>query len=301
MASNLGDMVPIYTQRLDQLLAVGTLTSDLNMNQDLLGEFSGHGIVQIPDIDMDALGDYSRKDGFPAGDVNINWTPYKLQYDRGREFSIDVMDDEERLKIVTANIMGEFARTKVIPEVDAIRFARLAENRGTASAEASLQEITPETALKAILDAEDAIENAGVDPATCILYLTAAMRRAVREAQPYRIGQGEAPNGRFETFDDIRLRIVPQDRFVSKVKLDAGASGGSGGFSKDEAGKDLRFILVSPTACGAIQKHETLRYFPPEQNQAMDAHLWQYRLFHDLLVFKQKKDLIYVCDAGEAA
>ena len=45
--------------------------------------------------------------------------------ERDREFSIDVLDDEERAKLVSARAMGEFARTKVVPEVDGVKYSRL--------------------------------------------------------------------------------------------------------------------------------------------------------------------------------
>ena len=52
-------------------------------------------------------------------------------------------------------------------------------------------------------------------------------------------------------------------------------------------------MIVNPAAAAAIQKHQTLRYFPPEVNQDADAHKWQYRVFHDLLTYDNKASLIY--------
>ena len=57
-------------------------------------------------------------------------------------------------------------------------------------------------------------------------------------------------------------------------------------------------MLLSPAAAAAITKHEKLRYFAPDTNQKDDAHLWQYRLYHDLLVYQSKKGLIYASFAG---
>jgi hypothetical protein len=59
------------------------------------------------------------------------------------------------------------------------------------------------------------------------------------------------------------------------------------------AGKGINFLVAAPGSATGITKHQTLRYFAPEVNQAKDAHLWQYRLFHDLLVYEQQKALIY--------
>ena len=66
-----------------------------------------------------------------------------------------------------------------------------------------------------------------------------------------------------------------------------------GGYEKAADGKKLNFIVMHPEAAAAISKHEKLRYFSPDVNQADEAHKWQYRLFHDLLVYLQKNGLIY--------
>ena len=59
----------------------------------------------------------------------------------------------------------------------------------------------------------------------------------------------------------------------------------------------MDFVLMEKSAAKAIQKHENLRYFAPDVNQAKDAHLWQYRLFHDLFVMDNKRGLIYAYTA----
>lgn len=299
MANNLGDLVTKFTNRLDLLLMEGTKTADLNMNQDLLGDYQGAGIIKIPSITMDGLGDYDRANGFPAGDVDLTWEQYQMKHDRGREFSIDVMDDEERAMIVSANVMAEFARTKVIPEVDAIRFAALATAAGKTE---EMETVSKDTIEDAILTAEEVVGDTGVELTGCVLYVTSAVKRALRQAMPYHMDQGQAPDGRFETFDGIKLVTVPQDRFYTAVKLNDGKTGGQedGGYAKDEGAKDIRFMLVHPEAAAALQRHETLRYFSPEVYQAKNAHLWQYRLYHDLLVFKNKKALIYACTSQAA-
>lgn len=292
MANNLGGKVAAFTKRLDQVLERETCTADLNMNQDLLGEFTGKGSIKIAKIAMDGLADHERSGGFVAGGVSLDWEEMQLEFERDREFTIDVLDDEERELLVSANVMGEFARTKVVPEVDAIRFARLTANAGNKESAALT---TPEAVEKAILEAEEALQDAGKELSGCILYLTSRMKTLLRQAQPYRIGQGESPNGNFDTFDDMRIRVVPSARFYSAIDLLDGKSEGeeAGGYKKSGDGVGINFLVLSPDACAAITKHEKLRYFAPDVNQDDECHKWQYRLFHDLLVYENRKALIY--------
>lgn len=293
----LGAYVTKFTDRLDKIIEREALTSDLSMNGDLLGDMTSTGEIKVAKIAMDGLGNYDRAAGFAPGSVTTDWETLKLSYDRGRQFEVDAMDDEERAAIVSANVMAEFERTKVIPEVDAIRFAKLAQGAGTTVA-ANLT--APDAALDAVLAGEEAVEDTGANLAQCVLYCTSAVKGLLRKAQNYRIGQGEAPNGTFSTFDDMKIVTVPSSRFASKVTLNDGKTSGqqAGGYKAATDAAAINFLIVHPSAVAAIQKHQTLRYFAPDVNQGKDAHLWQYRVFHDLLVFESQKALIYAHTAA---
>lgn len=107
MANSLGSTITKFTTRLDKVIEQATLTSDLNINGDLVGEVSRTGEVKIAKIALQGLADYDRAKGFTSGDVTLDWETKKLEYDRGREFSIDYLDDEEHMLLVSANIMNE--------------------------------------------------------------------------------------------------------------------------------------------------------------------------------------------------
>lgn len=291
----LGSYVTKFTSNLDKICEREALTTDLTMNQDLVGEVNAAGEVKVAKMAMDGLGNYSRTDGFARGSVTTDWETVKLRYDRGREFEVDAMDDEERAAVVSANVMAEFERTKVIPEVDAVRFAAICANAGGTAAAALT---TADAALKAVLAGEQAVEDAGAQLSGCVLYCTSAVKGLLRQAQNYRIGQGEDPNGTFATFDEMKLVTVPSARFQSAVKLYDGKTTETldqtaGGFVPDTTAKAINFLIVDPSAVAAIAKHKQLRYFAPETNQAKDAHKWQYRIFHDLFVYENKKPLVY--------
>lgn len=292
MPNNLGNAVTKFTKRLDQVLTEGPVTSDLSLNQDLLGEFRGNGKIEIATIVMDGLADHVRGGGFVPGGMSLTWESYQLACERDREFSIDVMEDEERELLLSANAMNTFAREQVVPEVDAFRFARLTENAKNTAHEAF-------TAASAAMDAFDtaceAIQDEGGDPTKCILYCTPAYKTLLKKAQPWRIDEGGTPDRRFNSIDGVRIRPVPKDRFNSAIDLLDGKTSGEeqGGFKVAENALPLNFLMIDPRAAAAITKHEKLRYFSPDVNQNDDAHLWQYRLFHDLLVYANKKGLIY--------
>ncbi len=300
MANSLGNYIDKFTTKIDQIVTADTCTADLNMNQDLLGEYQGNGKIEIPTIAMDGLGDYDRSKGFPSGSASLTWTSYTMANDRGRSFEVDNVDDMERAAILSANLMNEFVRTKVVPEVDAVRFATLAANAGNSKSEALT---TASGALAAVETAEEAMLDLGMPLSECIFYHSAKMKTLLRQAVEYRLAPSQAPNTNFMTFDEMKMVNVERKRFYSAIDLydgvtDATASNGAnetvGGYVKASTGKDINFIVVHPAAAAALQRHEKLRYFAPDVNQGKDAHLWQYRLYHDLLVYLKKKELIYV-------
>lgn len=290
--NDLSNCIDKFTTRLDKVIAQETVTGDLNMNQDLVGEMSGNGKIEIATISMDGLATHKRGQGFTKGGISLKWNPYQLEYERDREFDIDVLDDDERAKLVSANVMGEFARTQVVPEVDAVRFAKLAKNAGT-TVKKDLS--GADETVAALLEAEQCMEDHGVKLSQCLFYHSAATKKLLRLSNKYDLSAGQAPNSNFSTYDEMKMIGVAGDRFYSAIKLLDGTTSGEekGGYEKATEGKALNFIVMAPEAAAAISKHEKLRYFSPDVNQSDDAHLWQYRLFHDLIVYAQKKGLIY--------
>lgn len=290
--NDLSNCIDKFTTRLDKVIAQETVTGDLNMNQDLVGEMSGNGKIEIATISMDGLATHKRGQGFTKGGISLKWNPYQLEYERDREFDIDVLDDDERAKLVSANVMGEFARTQVVPEVDAVRFAKLAKNAGT-TVKKDLS--GADETVAALLEAEQCMEDHGVKLSQCLFYHSAATKKLLRLSNKYDLSAGQAPNSNFSTYDEMKMIGVAGDRFYSAIELLDGTTSGEekGGYEKAAEGKALNFIVMAPEAAAAISKHEKLRYFSPDVNQSDDAHLWQYRLFHDLIVYAQKKGLIY--------
>ena len=299
MANDLSDVVKVYTQKLDELAEKASVTSDLDgYNQDMVRYLDNAGQVLLPSMTVAGLGDYSRTTGFPAGDVALKWTPYSLRYDRGREFSIDDMDDAEHLKLVSLNVMAKFVRDKVVPEVDAVRLSTYAANAGT-TVEATVTDYGD--ALDAMLQAEAAVEDhASLDG--FVYYTTSAWVAMLKKAVPWRFGRGDDPDARFETFDGIRLRVVPSSRLVTSVTVgsdgwaatkaaDSDQSHVTGKVSTDAV--KVNFLLLHPSAVCQVKRTEKQRYFAPNVNQDRDAHKWQYRLYHDAWVLGEQKKLIY--------
>ena len=97
-------------------------------------KFVGAGTVLLPDVAFSGLGDYDRDTGFPDGSITVANTPYELTMDRGRSFQLDAQDyDETGIPGLAGQVMGEFIRTKVVPETDAYVLSKLSKLAATKS------------------------------------------------------------------------------------------------------------------------------------------------------------------------
>ena len=115
-----------YTDKLDEVYQNAAITSVLDGDGSLVQMGANAGEMIIPKISMDGLADYSRNGGYVAGDVTLSSETVNFNYDRGRVFTVDALDNEETAGAAFGRLAGEFVRTKVAPEMDAFRFAAYA-------------------------------------------------------------------------------------------------------------------------------------------------------------------------------
>lgn len=81
-------------------------------------------------LEMDGLADYDRNEGYVGGSVSMKNATVKCNFERGRMFDVDALDNEETAGLAFGRLAGEFIRTKVVPELDAFRFACYAGKPG---------------------------------------------------------------------------------------------------------------------------------------------------------------------------
>ena len=248
-------------------------------------EFGGAAAVNVLKLSTVGLGTYSRATGYPAGDVTAAWETLTLAASRGRALSIDRMDDEETLGMAFGRLAGEFMRVNVAPEVDAYRFSKYASWSGisspTAAALANAAAVVAALRVGTTQMDEDEVPEEGR-----VLFITPTLKGYVDDQDTTKSKEV------FSRFSQIIQ--VPQTRFYKGVTLDAGSSADAGGFSKTAStGRDINFMIVHPTAVLQAVKHDNMKYFSPEVNQTADAHLMQYRLYHDAFVYDNHVDGVY--------
>ena len=126
-----------YTSILDEKYKKSALTNILEVQDEFLQGFNNAGTIQILSVATDGLGDYDRATGFPAGSTTATWESHTIDNDRGQSFQIDSMDNAEAGGRIFVETARQFMMQEVIPEVDAVRFNKMA-SAGTTPVEAAL-------------------------------------------------------------------------------------------------------------------------------------------------------------------
>ena len=282
--ANAINLVTKYQPIVDEVYKAATLTGDLESGAV---QFDGSKTVKILKVTVPDLGNYSRSSGFTAGDVTADWESWTLNQDRGKEFSIDAMDNEETLDQTFGAASSAFIKQKVVPEVDAYRFATLASKSGVSSVATTL---SASNIVETIDNAEAKLSEDEVPVDGRILYITPTAYQMLKAALATKAGLsrivGASVDQNFETFDGMKVVQVPQSRFATGITVNAN------GYTL--TGNKINFMIVHPSAVEAVAKHVKLRIFTPDINQDMDAYKFQYRIYHDAFVYDNKVAGVYV-------
>ncbi len=248
--------------------------------------------VYVYKTSMVGLGDYDRATGFAAGNVTGVWEALELTKDRGRAFSVDAMSDEETLGMAFGTLVGEFIRTKVVPELDAYRFATYA---GKASGKPTAAALTTSSGVLTAIDlAQKTLDGKEVPREGRVLYASEDIYYLLKGALTRTWVSDGTVDRNIERLDGMDVVMVPQTRFYEGIDLIDGSDPSTGGYGQTSGKKKLNFLLLHPSAVLQIAKHNPLRVFAPDLNQTADAWLFQYRIYHDAFVYDNKTDGVYV-------
>ena len=276
----------IYTNLLDEVYKNSALTAVLESDASLARAGANANEIVIPKLSMSGLADYKRNSGYVNGDVTLNWETVQFNYERGRMFQVDDMDNEETQNIAFGRLAGEFIRTKVVPELDAFRFAKYAAVTGAGTATGTLA--TGADVIAALRTATSSMDEAEVPMEDRHLFITPTLLGLVEDLDT---NKSKEVLGRFAT-----ITKVPQTRFYSAIKLNDGTSSGeeAGGYVKASGAVDLNFEIIHKPATLQFTKHAVPKIISPEQNQDADAWKYGYRNYGLCDTYENKAAGIYV-------
>lgn len=318
MANQISTIEKWLTKAIDTVFVADSKTRDLENGKKFIDlDFNQAGSVRVAQLLLDGLSDYYRvggegvtpsgsyahynsfgdgaqRDGYDVGGSTLKWVTYNLKHDRAKQFQVDNMDNEETAGIVIGNMLTEFVRTKVVPEVDVTRFSTLA---GTGS-ESFGNLVTAKTIdeNKIIADFNTAYEwltEHEVPEEDQVIYVNPSIMAKIRNTTELykRLTQDEYHNGdisfKIMKYEGRPIIEVPTSRFFTDVAF------GRNGYYASSTSKVINYMVCSKRAVVPIVKLEKMKIWTPDTVQDFDGYKVNFRMYHDIIVPENKITGVY--------
>ena len=278
--ANTAEFAHKFVPMLDEVYKNASLTAKLDGAAELARQGANANEMIIPMLDMQGLANYDPSSGYVQGDVTLKNQTVKCNYDRGRMFMVDTVADADTAGLYFGRLAGEFIRTRVVPELDAFRFASYASAAGVGNKAEDLS--TGDAVIAALRAASTKMDEAEVPLEDRHLFITPTLHGLIEDLDQ---NKSRAVLERFAS-----VTLVPQSRFYTAVTLNAS---GEGGFKKG-SGTDINFLILHKEALIQFEKHVAPKIINPEQNQDADAWKFGYRCVSIAQVYKNKAAGVYV-------
>lgn len=275
-----GALFKKYTPLLDESYKLNSLTAKLDTSDDLVQYTNGAHEVVVQKMTLQGLANYDRNAGYVSGDVTLASETIPMNYERGRMFTVDSMDDEETAGVAYGRLAGEFIRAYVTPEIDAVRFAKYASMKGNTADDANIE---AGGWYKKVSAAWAEMTEKEVPESDRHLFITAVGYADIMDMDTIKA----------KTFFEqcASVTVVPQGRFYESVDLTAS---GAGGYTRTSGANNINFALIHKPAVIQVLKHQDAKVIRPEVNQTADAWKFGYRVYGLNSAYENKKAGIYV-------
>ncbi|MEG1276035.1 MAG: hypothetical protein RSD27_10160 [Ruthenibacterium sp.] len=205
---------------LDDVYKLSSLTAVLDGSPELVKQGANAGELIIPMLTMQGLGAYDRNAGYVDGDVTMTNETVACNFNRGRMFNVDNMDNAETAGLAFGRLASEFIRTKVVPEEDAFRFAAYAGKVGVTKTAADLA--TGALVVEALRAAMTKMDEDEVPTEERYLFITPTLLGLVEDM--------DTTKSRAVLANFAGIAKVPQSRFYTAIEqLDGKTSGETAG------------------------------------------------------------------------
>lgn len=273
-------------------------------NTDPSIAWTGGKEIKIPKLSMNGLGTMNGYKA-PDGDMTLGYETKELQWYRGRNFAIGRYEmDETNMALTVGNALNVFLKQHVIPEVDQLRIATLAQNalnygQITAQAKASITTANILGLLLAdIAKVQDKIgegEQLYIQISTTLKNLLEQSTQITRylNVKDFQIRSATL---RLEAINDQYLIGTPSSYMNSVYKLNDGVTAGQtvGGVTFTNLGPAVNWIVSARPVADAVARPQITKVIDPDMNQEGEFWKIMFSIYHGMWTMDNKAEGVIV-------
>ena len=267
-------------------------------------EWNGGKEIKIPYISTNGLGNMSGYKA-PDGDLTLGYETKQLQWYRGRNFAIGRYDvDETNMALTVGNALRVFLAEHVVPEVDCLRIASLAQGAvgfGKVVPYATAS-ITTANILGLLLSDIAAVQDKIGETEQLYIQISTGLKSLLEQSTQLtrylnvKDFQVRSATLQLEAINDQYLIGTPSKYMHSLFALNDGVTGGQtvGGVTFTNLGANVNWIIAARPAVDAIARPQITKVIDPDMNQ--DGEYWKimFSLYHGNWIMEQKGDGLLV-------
>lgn len=267
-------------------------------------EWNGGREIKIPYVGMSGLGTMSGYKA-PDGDLTLGYETKTLQWYRGRNFAIGRYDvDETNMALTVGNALRVFLAEHVVPEVDCLRIAALAQGAvgyGKIVPQAT-NNITTANILGLLLADIAAVQDKIGETEQLYIQISTGLKSLLEQSTQitrYLNVKDFAVRSatlRLEALNDQYLIGTPSKYMHSLFGLNDGTTSGQtvGGVTFANLGANVNWIIAARPAVDAVARPQITKVIDPDMNQ--DGEYWKimFSIYHGNWIMEQKGDGLLV-------
>lgn len=269
-------------------------------------EWTGGKEIKIPYLEMDGLGTMSGYKA-PDGDLTLGYETKQLQWYRGRNFAIGRYDvDETNMTLTVGNALRVFLAQHVVPEVDRLRIAKLAQaamgyGMTCVTAQAS-SGITTANILGLLLDDIAKIQDKIGEGEQIYIQISTKMKNLLEQSTQItrylnvRDFSIRSTTLRIEAINDQYLIGTPSSYMNSVVKVNDGRTAGQtvGGLTFTDLGPGVNWIIAARPVADAVARPQITKVIDPDVNQEGEFWKIMFSIYHGMWTMDMKSDGVLV-------
>lgn len=285
-----------YLGKFEEKLTLGELTKDLNK---IKYSWAGGNTVKVAVPDIASIGTYNRQVGYNASNFNLAWQTMTLTQDRYICIDIDEMDNEEAKETAVAGAMADSA-IEATEEMDMYRLGVIATEAVANGVNATATLANGQAVIDAICVGEASQMNAKSRLSECILYIGATCYMLAKSATPVRFVNVPGVNTLFETFDNMKVVIVPDSMLSVGTQYNATTNKIEAKVYNSTKHQMVNFLIVDKRVVVAPVKLYDNKFIDWKANQNSRANRVILNWYHDCFVLERGAKAIYCHKKAEA-